>query len=46
MTQTRCNKMKKALISGVTGLDGSYLAENILEKGYELRGIKRRESDI
>jgi GDPmannose 4,6-dehydratase len=34
--------MKKALISGVTGQDGSYLAELLLEKGYEVHGIVRR----
>lgn len=36
--------MKKALISGVTGQDGSYLAEFLLNKGYEVHGIKRRAS--
>ena len=36
--------MKKALITGVTGQDGSYLAEFLLEKGYEVHGIKRRSS--
>ncbi|MDB2397415.1 GDP-mannose 4,6-dehydratase [Planktomarina temperata] len=36
--------MKKALISGITGQDGSYLAEFLLEKGYEVHGIKRRSS--
>jgi GDPmannose 4,6-dehydratase len=36
--------MKKALISGVTGQDGSYLAEFLLNKGYEVHGIKRRTS--
>jgi GDPmannose 4,6-dehydratase len=35
--------MKKALITGVTGQDGSYLAELLLEKGYEVHGIKRRK---
>ena len=35
---------KKALISGVTGQDGSYLAEFLLKKGYEVHGIKRRSS--
>ena len=35
---------KKALITGVTGQDGSYLAEFLLEKGYEVYGIKRRAS--
>ncbi len=33
--------MKTALITGVTGQDGSYLAEFLLEKGYEVHGIKR-----
>jgi GDPmannose 4,6-dehydratase len=36
--------MKKALITGVTGQDGSYLAEFLLDKGYEVHGIKRRSS--
>jgi len=36
--------LKKALITGVTGQDGSYLAEFLLEKGYEVHGIKRRSS--
>lgn len=36
--------MKKALITGITGQDGSYLAEFLLEKGYEVHGIKRRSS--
>ncbi|MFS8050892.1 GDP-mannose 4,6-dehydratase [Rhizobium sp. BR 314] len=36
--------MKKALITGVTGQDGSYLAELLLEKGYEVHGLKRRAS--
>ncbi|MEX5451469.1 GDP-mannose 4,6-dehydratase [Stutzerimonas stutzeri] len=35
---------KKALITGITGQDGSYLAEFLLEKGYEVHGIKRRAS--
>ena len=38
--------MKKALITGVTGQDGSYLAEFLLKKGYEVHGIKRRSSII
>jgi len=38
--------MKKALITGVTGQDGSYLAEFLLNKGYEVHGIKRRASSI
>ena len=37
---------KKALITGVTGQDGSYLAEFLLEKGYEEHGIKRRASSL
>ena len=36
--------MKKALITGVTGQDGSYLAELLLEKGYDVHGIIRRSS--
>jgi GDPmannose 4,6-dehydratase len=36
--------MKRALITGITGQDGSYLAEFLLEKGYEVHGIKRRAS--
>ena len=36
--------MKRALITGVTGQDGSYLAELLLDKGYEVHGIKRRTS--
>lgn len=36
--------MKKALITGVTGQDGAYLAEFLLQKGYEVHGIKRRAS--
>ena len=38
--------MKKALITGITGQDGSYLAEFLLQKGYEVHGIKRRSSLI
>jgi len=34
--------MKRALITGITGQDGSYLAELLLEKGYEVHGIVRR----
>ena len=41
-----CFKMKKALITGVTGQDGSYLAEFLLKKGYEVHGIKRRASSF
>ena len=35
---------KKALITGVTGQDGSYLAEFLLEKGYEVHGLRRRSA--
>src|SRR5512133_1832018 len=38
--------MKKALITGITGQDGAYLAELLLSKGYEVHGIKRRSSSI
>lgn len=38
--------MKKALITGITGQDGSYLAEFLLSKGYEVHGIKRRSSSF
>ncbi len=38
--------MKKALITGITGQDGSYLAEFLLSKGYEVHGIKRRSSSL
>lgn len=38
--------MKTALITGVTGQDGSYLAELLLEKGYEVHGVKRRASSL
>ena len=37
-------KKKKALITGVTGQDGSYLAEFLLDKGYVVHGIKRKSS--
>ena len=40
------NKKKVALITGITGQDGSYLAELLLEKGYEVHGIKRRSSSF
>ena len=36
--------LKKALITGVTGQDGAYLAEFLMGKGYEVHGIKRRTS--
>ena len=38
--------MKKALITGITGQDGAYLSELLLEKGYEVHGIKRRASSF
>lgn len=38
--------MKKALITGITGQDGSYLAELLLSKGYEVHGLKRRSSSF
>jgi len=38
--------MKKALITGITGQDGAYLAELLLEKGYEVHGVKRRSSSF
>ena len=38
--------MKKALITGITGQDGSYLVELLLEKGYEVHGLKRRSSSL
>ena len=37
---------KKALITGITGQDGSYLAEFLLDKGYEVHGVKRRASSF
>lgn len=43
---TQPNMRKVALITGVTGQDGSYLAEFLLEKGYEVHGIKRRSSQF
>ena len=45
MTNTN-PKQKVALITGVTGQDGSYLAEFLLEKGYIVHGIKRRASSF
>ena len=38
--------MKKALITGITGQDGSYLAELLLSKGYEVHGVIRRASTV
>ena len=43
---TGVTNMKKALITGITGQDGSYLAELLLEKGYQVHGIKRRASSF
>jgi GDPmannose 4,6-dehydratase len=43
-TGGRGKSMKKALITGVTGQDGAYLAEMLLKKGYEVHGVKRRTS--
>lgn len=40
------NRVKKALITGITGQDGSYLTELLLEKGYEVHGIIRRSSSF
>ena len=37
---------KRALIAGITGQDGAYLAEILLEKGYEVHGVKRRSSSF
>src|SRR5262245_38804447 len=42
----RVTRMKKALITGITGQDGSYLAELLLEKGYEVHGVVRRASQF
>jgi GDPmannose 4,6-dehydratase len=44
LTRTEEMKMKKALITGITGQDGSYLAEFLLEKGYEVHSIVRRSA--
>ena len=38
--------MKRALITGITGQDGSFLAEFLIEKGYEVHGILRRSSSF
>jgi GDPmannose 4,6-dehydratase len=38
--------MKRALITGITGQDGAYLAEFLLDKGYEVHGVKRRSSSF
>jgi GDPmannose 4,6-dehydratase len=44
MTKIGENSLKKALVTGITGQDGSYLAELLLEKGYEVHGLVRRAS--
>ena len=44
ISKTVYDDMKKALITGITGQDGAYLAEFLLNKGYEVHGIKRRSS--
>src|ERR1700691_4841243 len=46
MTREHKSRTKRALITGVTGQDGSYLAELLLSKGYEVHGIKRRSSSF
>ena len=46
LTELKDYKSRIALISGITGQDGSYLAEFLLEKGYEVHGIKRRSSSF
>ena len=46
MTHGSKSRTKRALITGVTGQDGSYLAELLLSKGYEVHGIKRRSSSF
>ena len=38
--------MKRALVTGITGQDGAYLAELLLAKGYEVHGLKRRASSF
>ncbi|HEV2523271.1 MAG TPA: GDP-mannose 4,6-dehydratase [Candidatus Acidoferrales bacterium] len=46
MTPGAASPIKRALITGITGQDGSYLAELLLSKGYEVHGIKRRSSSF
>ena len=46
LNKPQVSKMKKALITGITGQDGSYLTEILLEKGYEIHGIIRRSSSF
>lgn len=46
MATEQTTERKRALITGITGQDGSYLAELLLEKGYEVHGIIRRSSSF
>ena len=46
MLQQKSESKKVALITGITGQDGSYLAEFLLKKGYSVHGIKRRSSSF
>ena len=46
MPETERLLRKKALITGITGQDGSYLAELLIDKGYEVHGIIRRSSSF
>ena len=46
MVEEKASNVKKALITGITGQDGSYLAELLLKKGYEVYGIIRRSSSF
>ena len=46
MTVQKIKMKKRALITGITGQDGAYLTEFLLEKGYEVHGIKRRSSSF
>ena len=46
MTEPNRNRRKRALVTGITGQDGSYLAELLLEKGYDVHGVIRRSSSF
>ena len=46
MINYKLDKVKKAIITGITGQDGSYLAELLLKKGYEVHGLRRRSSSF
>lgn len=46
MAESQDNSIKRALITGITGQDGSYLAELLLAKGYEVHGLIRRSSSF